>query len=711
MIVFMKKFYIVLLVLLSAASTGATYGQTAYGFQMGDRKNRFGFVHFDVNHPESVSLDQRTFSTDTQVSAAEQVGDTLYAFRVRPDGYVGLEASDFVAYDPQTYTVLKTIKTDTGHRVVDMTYDYTTNTMYALVEDGYGANDEDGASSGKLSKTSLNIVDLATGGLVKVGDTGKLTAINGYGRLAQEVLVALAADAEGGLYGMGDYRQFYKVDKRTGVATMIGTQKQGDHGFSVAVDNVFQSMAFDAQDNLWWSRQHPDSAYLTRIVPATAEWTTIGHLQNDGQITGLHFVKPFSKAFPQAVGNLSARRKANTPGPVELAWTTPTADFDGTATTPEKIYIYRLGTEEPIAILDGTATSYADENPQNGVNAYEVQPVRGAAFGRPAMASVLAGYDTLRAVNNVQATIEGGVATITWGPPIETVNRGYADYDNIVYGVYRVAGYNTIVRADTTSSLTFCDTLDAGGTFHYAVIAFNHGVPGVAAYSNEVTYATSFTIPYSTGFEDDESGTLWTMVNKNHPSTYGVYGFAISPTGYTSSYGNRTRTLTAYSGGANDPVDDWAFSPEILIPAGRYVARYSCYGSRYADKGTNWQLVLSDDMDTTTTKRVIETVTGYIPAKSGVWEERVDTFEVDSDGLYRVAFHAKYDETFVRVYFDSLSITALTATGLGGVAAEPLADRRPVAYYTIDGRRVATPVRGVCIVRFSDGSSRKIARR
>lgn len=56
-------------------------------------------------------------------------------------------------------------------------------------------------------------------------------------------------------------------------------------------------------------------------------------------------------------------------------------------------------------------------------------------------------------------------------------------------------------------------------------------------------------LPYYTGFEDDEDGTLWTMVNKDHPSTYGVYGFAISPTGYASSYGNSTRTLTAGSGG------------------------------------------------------------------------------------------------------------------------------------------------------------------
>lgn len=139
------------------------------------------------------------------------------------------------------------------------------------------------------------------------------------------------------------------------------------------------------------------------------------------------------------------------------------------------------------------ATSFSDDSPVNGVNVYEVQAVKGSAFSRPALASVLAGYDTLASVSNVKATIDGNVATVTWDAPTTTVNGGYADYEHIVYGVYRIAGYNTIVSADTATELAFNDTITDGGTYHYAVIAFNHEVPGVAAYSNDVTYATTFT--------------------------------------------------------------------------------------------------------------------------------------------------------------------------------------------------------------------------
>lgn len=696
---------------LLAANAVSAFGQTAYGFMMGDRQGSCGFVHFDVNDPGSVTLDKKTSSMGELVSAAEQVGDTLYAFRVKTDGYIGLVPSSFVAINPQTAKVIKTISTDIQHRVVDMTYDYTTNTMYALVEDGEGEIGEDGSQNGKLTKTSLNIVDLKTGGFVKVGDAGKLTAINGYGRTTDEILVSLAADSKGNLYAMGDYRQFYNINKRTGAASIIGTQKNREGRFSVAVDNVFQSMSFDSSDHLWWSRQHPDLAYLTKLDPTNAEWNTIGHLQNDGQITGLHFVKPFDKSFPSGVTDLLARRALHSASPVNVSWTNPATNFDGEAASPDKIYVYRLGTDEPLAILDGTATSFSDDSPVNGVNVYEVQAVKGSAFSRPALASALAGYDTLESVRNVKATIDGNVATVTWDAPTSTVNGGYADYDHIVYGVYRIAGYSTIISADTTTELAFNDTIKDGGTYYYAVIAFNHEVPGVAAYSNDVTYATTFSLPYYTGFEDDEDGTLWTMVNKDHPSTYGVYGFAISPTGYASSYGNSTRTLTAGSGGKKDPVDDWAFSPEIKIPAGRYVVKYSSYGSRYAVNGTNWQLMLSKDLDTTTTKQIIESVEKYIPAKAKVWDEHCDTFDVAESGVYRIAFHAKFNETYTRVYFDSLSINALTPDGIKTISSFGDKEKVPVAYYTIDGRRTDAPDHGIFIIRFSDGTYRKVMRK
>ena len=67
-------YYFITLSLLSISVIPA-FGQTAYGFMMGDRQGRYGFVHFDVNDPGSVVLDRRTSSLSDFISAAEQVGE------------------------------------------------------------------------------------------------------------------------------------------------------------------------------------------------------------------------------------------------------------------------------------------------------------------------------------------------------------------------------------------------------------------------------------------------------------------------------------------------------------------------------------------------------------------------------------------------------------------------------------------------------------
>ena len=52
------------------------------------------------------------------------------------------------------------------------------------------------------------------------------------------------------------------------------------------------------------------------------------------------------------------------------------------------------------------------------------------------------------------------------------------------------------------------------------------------------------------------------------------------------------------------------------------------------------------------------------------------------------------------------SIKEMTPSGIGSVDVG-LGSVEETARYTLDGRRIEKPVRGVNIVRFSDGSTRK----
>ena len=99
--------------------------------------------------------------------------------------------------------------------------------------------------------------------------------------------------------------------------------------------------------------------------------------------------------------------------------------------------VYRLGTAEPIAELGNDATSFVDEHSDNGQTAYEVVAVNATAPGVPATVSLFAGYDQLKGVNKLHAVRDKATneVSVSWTKPTQTVNKGYADLDNIVYNV------------------------------------------------------------------------------------------------------------------------------------------------------------------------------------------------------------------------------------------------------------------------------------
>lgn len=207
------KFVLAAIVLLSACFESKAV-PTLYGYQMGDENMRFGFVSFEADDFTDVTVLKATNMYYNHLSAGEYLDGKIYAYTVEPDDFGAMYPDSFAVYDAESFELLsESYKGD--RRVVDMTYDYSTNTMYALAEDEY--------STESIVKTSLCVVDIETGDLVRVGDTGELKAIDGYGREVDAVLVALASDMDGNIYAMSDYRQFCKLDKFTGKATQVGT--------------------------------------------------------------------------------------------------------------------------------------------------------------------------------------------------------------------------------------------------------------------------------------------------------------------------------------------------------------------------------------------------------------------------------------------------------------------------------------------------------
>lgn len=705
----MKKFYtLATLAILSATPSGSAFAAdipTAHAYQMGNENQKFGFVSFKVDNPSAITLDKTVYSDSEQIGAGELVDGKYYAFTLYQDYLMGdgLETYNFKVYDPANgFRELSSVSCSGQARVVDMTFDATTNTMFALAE-------VKKASNGKIGETGLFTVDLATGALYPVG-TFTATAQNGYGNWVKEAPIALACTADGRLYCMGDYRQFFSMNKYTAEITPVGERH------SVAVDNNFQSMAFAPDGTLYWAHCHPDYEYLDRIDTATgkrynpatgAEVVTDAEFNNNGlridanpQLTGLYFEgATINPASPKGATNFTATLRENTPYTVDLSWTLPTTNHDGSAAHITGITIYRLGVEKPLATLPADATSFTDERAFYGHNYYSIQAVSDGAVGLPAVATTFAGPDQLKAVGNLKAEISGSTVSLSWEAPTATVTGGYADYQNITYTVSRKIGTSLEQLVTGLSQTYYTTELTQSGTYSFIVTPNSCNLDGVEAESNGVTYAGAFTIPYSTGFEDDQDGTLWTTLGNS--DNYGwsiVKGYA-----YQTFDGKYAQFKTG--GSATIPMDAWLVSPAISMSEGDYKLTFVACGGSF-DTHSYGVALGTDPADASSFSQELHSqadVKVYNEAEGNVknFVPFEVNFHVATPGTYHLGLHGIGCSTFATLRIDNVKIDR--SAGISDVTADNDADAAP-EYYNLQGIRIADPAPGhIYIVRRGAG--------
>ncbi len=251
-----------------------------YGYRWNAYGNA-GFMSIESNNAEgSVFLSEVT-PGDALITAAEYVEDTLYGFTATWYG----APREFVKVKHGVWTVESAVE-NTDFYVMDMAYDYSTSTMYALTPDG--------------EEMRLGVVDI-TEGIVEV----KVP-------LARR-LMTLACSVDGILYGISDNGDFCTVNPETGAVTAIGHT-----GVDGTVQYV-QSMAFDHNSNrLFWVHvgSHSDGT-LYEIEPSSGKATRLGDVLYSGEeaseIVALHSVYHYDPVSVSQTGtaDLDARAADN----------------------------------------------------------------------------------------------------------------------------------------------------------------------------------------------------------------------------------------------------------------------------------------------------------------------------------------------------------------------------------------------------------------
>lgn len=494
--------------------------QTGYSFSTTD--GSFGLYSFALNDFKTTQVWAQT----DKISAATFAEGYYYTARVNNDAPVGI-----FAHDMKTGESTQVMSLEGAPSVLkDMTYDYTTRTLFALAD--------------SYPSTTLLKIDLDEKTLSVVGHV-------------ESTFTVLAADAKGDLYTMTTDGSIYTLSKADASATLV---YEGSEYF-----NYLQSLDYDFNSGKFYHLATKyGMAHLYEIDPTTWERKDIGSAagQHIGMFSGYTTATPTSPAAP---GNLTATPAANGVEQCTLTWTNPSTTFSrGTLDAITGLTIYRDG--EQIATISenglGTEVTYTDSEVTSGSHTYRVTATNASGEGMFAYVTSFIGKDLPVAPTNVVATATGEkTATITWEAPTAGVNGGWLDAANMTYKVIR--NNDNKVVAEGLSETTANDEVESYAGYTYTVIPVVPNGEGEGGVSNIVQLGGTMALPIDCTFreEGDINKFGWTIIDEDGNGKCWTRGNATSSSSHPMG-------IETYNDRKVD-ASDWLISAPVELTAGR----------------------------------------------------------------------------------------------------------------------------------------------
>ena len=244
----MKKFYSFAVMLLCGL-TSLQAQTTIYAYktwQPSDPTNcQKGPIKFSSDNPADVTL------IADQTKMGVTYAGTYYNYKWYAQiTKIGTQSSVEGLYTIDLNDGTRTLISNKGAQLTDLTYDYTTDTMFAIK---YGAE----------YLSTLNI------------ETGEVTNIDVFKDVQNGAIymLALACDLDGTLYGIASNDILYTIDKTTAACTPVG---------ETGVNASFtQSMGFDYNNGiLYWV--NAGDYHLYTVNTQTGEATDLGAVGANG---------------------------------------------------------------------------------------------------------------------------------------------------------------------------------------------------------------------------------------------------------------------------------------------------------------------------------------------------------------------------------------------------------------------------------------------
>lgn len=629
--------------------------KTAYGvlgFDLTDGNMLNGLVSFPFTEGARFSLVKYFGDANHDVTAGAYAERYYYAELTQTD----LTTQKMIPVELIRYDIEKDVTESVGElsgytsHINDMSYDYSTKTMYAIfvLNDAY---------------TQLFTIDLNTAESKLVADLDRR-------------FFTLACTYEGQLYGISFEGDLCKIDKTNGNVTVVGAT--GWH------PTYYQSMEFDHSDEtLYWAANLMGGTDFDDCI-ATVDINTgaaqkVAAVGNSPQIAGLYV--PFAaseKGTPSAVSDFECVPGANGATTVALYWMNPTQTFDGkelSSLTDIKVYRDRelIKTFENPEI--GEEMSYTDDlgDVKGGYHFYSVVASNSVGEGTEEKVRIFVGRDIPADITTLTLQHDGyDKAVISWNQPELGPNGGYVDASSLSYKVVRKPDGRVI--ADGLKQTTVSDeNISPVGQYSYSVVASNADGESNAVETETRVFGPAYSMPVTFDFTAFDADNSWTVMDANKD------GYAWMWTKVSS--GDRVMGHQASSTAVSD---DWLIS--YYMPFEKD-ATYRAEMELHAYSADKLEFALLDEMYTVKPAQVLDTVT----IKGNRDKQRIGVvFKAESDGYKNLGIHALSPMRADWLEVFNLSVKKAEKSNLAAVSIsgpeKPMAKKESVYTVRVENR-------------------------
>lgn len=558
----MKKFLHSVLFLASLLASAAEVSAATIATATGPHRQVFGFFQnnlllqgygissFYMDTPKQATL-LKAYDYVAGMYAGATVDGMFYGVEYKY-ATTGPTLSQFISYDTYSgkYTVLGTYDSDMAQmRFQDMTYDYTTNTMYLL-----------GFNSG----AKLYTVDLTTGAI-----TQKLELSKSLG--------TLACDKEGQLWAIDQSGYLCKVDKEKGTITQY-------QDLGLAGMGVLQSMDFDRSTGiLYWASDTYglDNAVETHLIaidvnqsPATV--TDLGVLGSQANLIGMYI--PYAEGgvdAPAAVSDLAITAGTDNARSATLSWTNPSTTLEGDALSElTSIVVTREGEvvktfSSPTA---GEKMSFEDTGiTEDKTYKYSVYATNSKGDGQKTYVYSYIGYDSPEAVPSYTMTVgaQAASATLSWTAPTKGLHGSTFDPASVTYDILRLPD-NVYVAKDLTETTFEDKSFTKLALYAYDIIAKNAQGSSKTQTTSQVL-GPALTLPYTEDFSSWPTHfDHWMAYDGNADNNTWIYNFGYGPYEFGNETNCREYVINNYGlTVTTEDADEWLISPPLEFEAGK----------------------------------------------------------------------------------------------------------------------------------------------